>query len=71
MRRPTEDDLTLKESGLTNCASRWDPVQHHLETLAIRLKEPIIWLEITIGREKHRDYYNRETKLVTFEPDLV
>jgi len=38
MRLPTEDDLTL-EKCVTDGLSRRDSIQHHLETLAQRLKE--------------------------------
>jgi hypothetical protein len=38
MRLPTEDDTTL-EKFVTDSLSRRDPIQHHLETLADRLKE--------------------------------
>jgi hypothetical protein len=39
MRLPTEDDLTPKKFVTEDGASRRNPIQHHLETLADRLKE--------------------------------
>jgi transposase InsO family protein len=39
MRLPAEDDLTPEKFVMKDCASRWESIQHHLETLADRLTE--------------------------------
>jgi len=56
----------------TDGASHLDSVQHHLETLADRLKEAyqMVRENNRIGRER-QEYYNKGTKLVTFQPGDV
>jgi len=74
MRLPTEDDLTPEEFMATDGASRRDPVQQHLDTLADRLKEAyqVVKENNGISRERQKEYYNKGTKLVTFQPgDMV
>jgi len=73
MRLPTEDDLTPEKFVTKDCASRRDSIQHHLETLADRLKEAYQVVRETnrIGRDR-QEYYNIGTKLVTFQSgDMV
>jgi transposase InsO family protein len=74
MRLPTEDDLSPEKSVTTNNGNHKDSVQHHLETLADRLNEAyqVVRENNREGRERQKDYYNRGTKLVTFQPgDMV
>ena len=74
MRLPAEDDLMLKKFVTNDGASSQDSVQHHLETLADRLKEAYLVASENnkMGRERQKEYYNRGTKLVTFQPgDMV
>jgi hypothetical protein len=74
MRLPTEDDLSPEKDVTTDGASRRDSVQYHLETLADRLKEAyqVVRENNIMGRERQKQYYNRRTKLLTFQPrDLV
>lgn len=57
-----------------DCASHWDLLQHHLETLADRLMEAyqVARENKRIGRIRQKKYYNIGTKLVTFQPgDMV
>ena len=74
MRLPTEDSLTPKKFVTEDGASHQDSIQHHLETLANRLKEPyqVVRENNRIGRDRQKEYYNIGTKLVTFQPgDMV
>ena len=64
----------LKKFVTNDGASSQDSVQHHLETLADRLKEAYLVARENnkMGRERQKEYYNRGTKLVTFQPgDMV
>jgi hypothetical protein len=72
MRLPAEDDLTPEKSVAEDCASRRDSLQHHLETLAHRLKEAHqVVRENRIGQER-QEYYDIGKKLVAFQPgDMV
>ena len=58
MRLPTGDDLTPEKFMTTDDASRRDSVQHHLETMADRLKEAyqVVRENNGIGRER-QEYY--------------
>ena len=74
MRLPVEDDLTLEKFVMKDGASRQDSIQHHVETLADRLKEAyqVVRENNRIGRERQKKYYNIGKKLVTFQPgDMV
>ena len=74
MRLRTEDDLTPEQFVTKDGASRRDSLQHHLETLADRLKEAyqVARENKRIGQERQKEYYNKGTKLVTFQPgDMV
>ena len=70
MRIPTEDDLTPDNFVTKDGASRRESIQHHVETLADRLKEAyqVARENNRIGRQRQKEYYNRGTKLVTFQP---
>ena len=73
MRIPTENDLTPDKFMTKDDARRRDSVQHHLETLADRLKEAyqVVREDNGIGRER-QEYYDKGTKRVTFQPgDMV
>ena len=69
MQLPAEDDLTPEKFVMKDGASRRDSIQHHLETLADRLKEAyqVVRENNKIGRERQKKYYNIGKKLVTFQ----
>ena len=74
MRLPAVDDLTPEKFVANDGASRQDSIQHHLDTLADRLKEAyqVVRKNNKMDRERQKEYYNRRTKLVTFQPgDMV
>jgi hypothetical protein len=74
MRLPAEDDLTPEKFVKKDCASRQESTQHHLETLANRLKEvyQVVRENNRIGQERQKEYHKIGTKLVTFQPgDMV
>ena len=54
-------------------ASRQDSVQHHLDTLADRLKAAyhLVRENKGTGRETQMKYYDRRTKLVTFQQEIL
>jgi hypothetical protein len=74
MRLPTEDDLSAEKFVMNDCGSHRDSVQHHLETLADRLREAYQAVRESnkAGRKRQKQYYDIGTKLISFQPgDMV
>jgi hypothetical protein len=73
-RLPTEDDIFAEKFVMKDSGSHRDSVQHHLETLADRLREAYQAVRESnkAGRKRQKQYYDIETKLVSFQTgDMV
>jgi hypothetical protein len=70
MRLPMEDDLTTARFLGTEPKDSRNPIQDHTDTLTDRLEEAyrVTRENNRMGREKQTEQYDKETKLLTFQP---
>jgi hypothetical protein len=70
MRLPVEADLTVRIGEAGDPDINQDSIQLHLDTLTDRLREAyeIARENNRVGRVKQKEYYDKGTRLVTFQP---